>query len=301
MILNKVGSYLLQKRAHAIWVALLCSLLPLLQVPTNWIAISIMALVTLHKGAKEGLLVVAWIILPTIVFLWLGDALPFLMLSIARILVVWFLACLLGSTVSWRSSLQLLAGCGVVGILLAHAIVPDLTGWWLSQFTHYWPLISQQLQLNLSDAEAALLLGHVAQFATGMVLTLLLGFDVVLLVIARAWQALLFNPGGFSKEWRLLRMNFWYSTLLLVVILLAWLDVSTVFKDILPVLCVPLFFSGLSFIHAKLPEKKSIRLPWLILLYALLVLFFPYVAVLLVALGFVDSCYDFRSPRASAV
>lgn len=301
MVLNKFGNYLLAKRTHAIWVALLFALLPLVQVNTTWIAVTIMALVTLHKGAKEGFWVLAWIMLPAIAALWLGDVSAFVVLGVGREALVWFLACVLGATASWRISLQLLASLGVLGVLLAHALVADLPGWWLPHLTNFWTLVGPQLQLNLSPEQTAQLLQQAAQFATGLTTAMMLLVDVSLLIIARSWQALLFNAGGFGKEWRSLRMPFWYSTILLVVVLLVWFGMGDVFKDVLPVLCAPLFLTGLSFIHAKLPMKKSRRLPWLILLYALLLFFFPYIAVLLVMLGFIDSCYDFRSSRASAV
>lgn len=297
-MIKKFGLYLTQNRYHAMWVVLVCALLPLVGIPANVLATIIVGLVTLHRGAKEGFLLLCWASLPGIVLFFLGDAWLLMVESLGKDILVWLLACWLGRTASWSTTVQLGALLGVLLVVMIHLIVPDMSSWWLAQLTPRWGAFQQWFPLGVTPEQSKEWLDSIAQWATGAFIGGMLLFDTMILLLARAWQATLFNPGGLSKEWRQLQMSYVACGVLVAAVVGALLRIP-LFLDVLPVIGVAFILAGLSVIHARLPEKKQIRVPILIVLYlALLIL--QYLSMLLVLLGFVDSWYDFRKLRKKA-
>lgn len=294
MMVKNFGLYLLQKRYHAVWVVLICAFLPIVKVPTFSIGAIILGLVTLHKGAKEGFLLLCWLMLPGIAVGFYDHFGTFWAEGVAKGITVWLMACILTRTTSWVMTLQLIAFYGVLLIVGFHLLVPDISAWWLQQLTPYSAQI--QTSLNLNASQVKLMLDTVSSFATGILVFTMLVLDTALLFIARAWQAVLFNPGGLGREWRRLHIGHLYSGILLAILVLAWFDVGWLL-DIFLVVLIPFVFAGLSLVHAKLPDKKSIRIPVLVSLYVSLLFFSLYIGAFLVVLAFLDSWFDFRDLR----
>ena len=71
--MKKLGEFLLAKDSHAIVIAFLCALLPIFYIPTGFIAVIIVGLVTLQKGPKSGFWLLTWIALPSIALLVLRE------------------------------------------------------------------------------------------------------------------------------------------------------------------------------------------------------------------------------------
>lgn len=294
MLIKKVGLYLLKNRYHASWVALACALLPFVGLVTGWISLIIVGLVTLRNGLKEGGFVLIWASLPAIVLSLLGNPALLIGVILVRGVAIWLLAVLLRRTASWALVMQAAAGVAVLGISILHGIIPDVSAWWLQQLAGYWEGVGRAFSLSVDSARAHELLLFISHMASGIVAVSLLGFDLLLLILARAWQAALFNPKGLQKELYQLHMGYTVSVVSIVCVVAALLG-SALAIDILPVLVALYAASGLSLVHNKLASQKDIRLPLMVVLYFSLVLFLPYVALLLGAVGFVDSWYNFRN------
>ncbi len=297
MMLKNFGLYLLQKKYHAVWVVLLCAFLSSLQLPTGSIAVLVVGLVTLSQGAKEGFILLCWMALPGIAATFFGDFSTLLIEDVGKGVMVWAMACVLAVTVSWTATVQLAAAAGVFLVAIAHLFIPDIQAWWLVQLAPYVAQIQTSWNLNLPPDQITLLIERASHFATGTVIAGVLALDIILLFMARAWQAVLFNPGGLAKEWCQLRLGYVYSAVVLVVVAFIWLDIVWL-QDVLPIVLMPFIFAGLSLIHAKLPAQKNIRVPLLIALYTSLLLFSPYICIMLVIVSFIDSWFDFRAVRS---
>lgn len=296
-MLLRFGLYLIGKRQNAIWVALLCSLLPFLELPTIWISQVILALITLHKGAKEGVWILMWIALPALALYIDGDPMLLLGVVLLRAVNIWWMAWLLRQTSSWAKTLLVAALAGVLGVVVVHLMLGDVAGWWHQELTSYWQNIIDAFNIPNSSADAKQSLHFVVQFATGALIVTLLLLDLTILLLARAWQAKLVNPGGLRKELGQIRIDP-VTSLALLLCLGAGFAGSALALDMLPIVILPFLVAGLSVIHSKLAHNKKIKLPALITLYLALVIFLPYVAMLLAFLGFADSWYDFRKLRA---
>ncbi len=133
---KKLGEFLLAKDANAIVVAFFCALLPVFSIPTGFIAAIIVGLVTLQKGPKSGLWLLAWVALPAIALLVLHQVGQFDVLFL-RCVVVWIFASLLYRYHAWRLLLELMAYSGTALIVVLHFYVPHLHHWWTTELTAY--------------------------------------------------------------------------------------------------------------------------------------------------------------------
>lgn len=293
-MLKSLGLYLLKNRYNAAWIAFVCALLPFVGLVTSWISLIIVGLVTLRNGLKEGGFVLIWVALPAIVMSFLGNPALLIGIVLTRGVTIWLLAVLLRRTASWALVMQAAACVAIVGISILHGIIPDVSAWWVQQLSGYWEGISHALNVQADSPRTHELLLFISHFASGIIAVTLVGFDLLLLILARAWQAMLFNPKGLQKELFQLRMGYTVSIVSIICVIAALLG-SALAIDLVPVLVMLYAASGLSLIHSKLAPKKEIKLPLIVVLYFSLVLFLPYVALLLGAVGFVDSWYNFRS------
>ncbi len=299
-MLKRLGLYITKNRFNVLWIALVCALLPFLGFPTSWINVVLIAFITLRKGAKEGFFVVLWSALPAVALAVLGNYDFLLSIVVLRGLVVWLLAITLGRSASWSAVIQATTVLGLAMIALLHYSVADVSGMWLKQLTVFWQAMSESLKPNVSMEQSESMLRMISQFATGVLAVIFLGFDLLLILLARGWQAITVNPGGLAKELLQIRMGLIASAMLLVCIVLTLLG-STFATDALPLVLLPFVLSGLSLIHAKLLNKKEFKLPVLMGLYIALIFFVPYISILLAFLALLDSWFDFRSLRAVRV
>ncbi|MEB0046440.1 MULTISPECIES: hypothetical protein [unclassified Pseudomonas] len=122
-------------------------------------------------------------------------------------------------------------------------------------------------------------------------------FSVLCLILGRYWQALLYNPGGFGREFRAIRLPKSVALSLLAVMCVApFFGLHALI--LLPLCSVPLFFAGLALIHGLVAQKRLAGF-WLVGIYVTLLPFMHLLGPLLVVLAIVDSLIDFRGRLAS--
>ncbi|WP_460154896.1 YybS family protein [Pseudomonas sp. S1_F04] len=122
-------------------------------------------------------------------------------------------------------------------------------------------------------------------------------FSVLCLILGRYWQALLYNPGGFGREFRAIRFPKSVALSLLAVMCVApFFGLHALI--LLPLCSVPLVFAGLALIHGLVVQKRLATF-WLVGLYVTLLPFMHLLGPLLVVMAIVDSLIDFRGRMAS--
>lgn len=141
-ILRRCTDFVLQNRLQAMGVAFIISYIPLL----GSVAILIAGLVTLRKGAFEGLLVVIAATLPYLLKYYTGFgggvieseiAVIGLVLSLVSNMLVWVFAIVLRRYNNWNTVLEYAVLLGLVVIGLVHILYPDIQAWWATQLTRY--------------------------------------------------------------------------------------------------------------------------------------------------------------------
>jgi len=255
-----------------------------------WVSAAIIALVVLRRGSSEGLKIFAWAALPGIAWAGMGQ-----FSTIIGLTTTVALALVLRQTVSWQKTLLALLPAGAIIALTLAQLAPQqiaLVGELVTTFVRDYLSQAGQNPDNLVEAIKPLVQYGVIGVVTWFnLISCILG-----LVLARAWQAQLYNPGGFRDEFHRIRLP--------VVIAMGLLTFTVLGATFVPFLLVlvpaatlPLLVAGLSMVHA-LARIRKLSSFWLTGLYILLILVTQLAYPVIVLTACLDSVFDFRT-RAS--
>lgn len=249
-----------------------------------WIGAAVLALVILRKGAWEGGWLLLWAVLPagTVAYVY-GDSSPLMLL-----LGTGGLALVLRATVSL--SLAVLASVPLAGLVGIAAIV--FAGAYLEQMVAAFDqfLSAVEREYLQGDNPVTLPRPEPLQIA-GMLGTGIASMGLLCLLLARYWQAALYNPSGFGLEFRALRYPATVSTGLAVMALAAS-SLGLEYRTWAMMFFIPLSFAGLSLVHARATIRGQ-GTGWMTVFYIAWVVFDP-VKLLVVFFAIADSWLDFR-------
>jgi hypothetical protein len=283
--LHRCTSYVMRGRQQAIIVGLLFTVVPLL----GWVSNVIISLVTLRKGAKEGAIVLLWLILPIVVVAGLSNPWIALYNIVGGSLFSYLLALVLRQTQSWKKVLEVGMWVGLLAVLLAHLLMPNVDVFWSKQLGHYAVLLKEQWNFTVNTQQ----LQFFVKFATGFQAAFLWLGVLINLVLARGLQSMLYNPGQLRPELEAVRLSRW-DALAFLLIAVASLQKFALAQDVLPVMFLAFILAGLSVVHAVMRLKKPFFKGWVIVMYGLLMVFFPYMIAVLAVIALADTCLDFR-------
>ena len=258
-------------RRNAIIAALILGILPMINV----LSAPVVALVCLRHGAVEGSKVLVWAILPAIAWMLLGEIFPF-----ALLLGTYSLAIVLRSTGSWEASLLATVAVGLAA--LAYVYVNPLF------FERMHEAIGLILEAN-PELEGEMFLQDPEQLIAAWFGFVAMLFCTLLLMLARYWQASLYNPGGFQIEFHQLRLSRKSSAILLAATVLGLVG-GEIFAPLLYAL-LPILIAGLGLIHGIVQIKRWPVVALVILYFTLLS---PYTLSFVIVMAMLDSTVDFR-------
>lgn len=280
-------------RLQAVAIVVTFSVLALMLPPFSLISGGAVGLVTLRQGWQAGVTVIGMGAAALALFsLLLGDPMIGLGYGLSQWLPVLFMALLLRQTTSWAMTLQVSAAVLALIVLLVHALVPDLDALWQSLLDRILgPMFQQASPQEVERLQDVL--RQVSGMMTGILALSMLVSTVLALFIARAWQAQLYNPGGFSEEFQGLRLGQGMALVATLLFAAAALMKNAVVQELAMLALIPFFFQGLSVMHA-LNRKFGWHAAVLIVMYVLMVIALPQMMALLTATGVIDSFADFR-------
>jgi hypothetical protein len=284
--MRALAEFIMRGRIQATLVVVLAAIVPLL----FWLSAAAACLVLLRRGVRDAAGILVWALLPALVWAYLGDP-RLLFVSVGAL----GLALLLRAEWPWSRLLLCSVGLGVLYALILssvsalrepiEAVSLEAQKLWPQLFgADYQQLPVEQRELLQASLSPAALIGFAA-----VTLQML---SVLCLMLGRYWQALLYNPGGFGREFRALRLPTGVALALLAGVLLG----ASLGPELgmLKLFCsVPLLLAGLAMLHGVVAEKPSMRF-WLVGAYVCLLVFYP----LLIILAVVDSLMDFRGRLA---
>jgi hypothetical protein len=249
-----------------------------------WISAAAIALVTLRKGAGSGAWLFMWALLPAGTLLYLyGDSGPLALLVGTQVL-----ALVLRATVNLP--LAVLAGVGV-GAVTGLSMVA-FSGAYLDQMVAYFGEFIGTMEQRLSEGGQAVELPRPqASQIAGMLGAGTAMMSVLCLLLARYWQAALYNPGGFGVEFKAL-YNPVAVSLGLVLAALVLSSLGLQYRTWAMICLIPLTFVGLALVHAR-AELRGRSSGWLTGFYLVWLIFDP-VKLLLVFFAIADSWLNFR-------
>ena len=280
--MRALAGFIMRGRAQAALVALAGNLLPLISPAT-------VGLVTLRRGAADGSLVLMWALLPLLASCFYSETSSALVLvSIAAVAVLVPVALILKISGSWQ--LTLLAAV-VISVVTAMALL-ILFGEEIANFQSNLIAMMTGLETGSEAVTEAKPIGNAGFLAYVLALN-----AVISLLLSRWWQSELYNPGGFGREFRTLRLAAPVAGLLLggMVFCLVMPKEYIVWAALLG---LPLLFSGIGLIHCAV-SMLSLGGHWLVAFYVALLLIGPMMSILVVMVGFIDSLMNLR-PRLVA-
>ncbi len=278
-------------------VASSLALLSLLFPPISIVSSASVALVTLRRGANEGLyiLIISCLVTALLGMMLFGSYQFALLYGLVLWLPVWLIAIVLreGGQLAVAIEIAVILGVlGIVGFYLYHPMPSALWNEMLNQMMQ--PMIestpeipAEEVKLSL-ERFSRLMTGAIA---AGTVYGMLFG-----LFLGRWWQAVLFNPGGFKKEFLALRTHRQLAMGTIVVVAMALLlsgVVAEVCWNIVVLMFVLYTIIGTAALHASFSGMKNARfmVPFL---YITLVMI-PHVTIAVAIFGLGDTWLDLRN------
>jgi hypothetical protein len=271
-------------------MAMLGMLLP----PLAWLSGAAVALVTLVNGHRSGLLVTAVAGVGTGVLAGLILSAP--ILAAYYVLLVWLpvvlLAVVLRRTVSMVFCLQLIASVSLLGIILVYGFFPDFGEIWRSSLNMMADELVAGSEGNIDKAQLMQVIDQIVRILPGFFASSFMIGTMLSLYLARWWQAAIYNPGGFGKEFRALDLGKMTAFIAVAIAGAASLISSDIFNAMLLVVFALYLNQGIAVLHAVFAGKQ-LNAVWLFLIY-LLMFFIPHIVVLLALAGLADTWIDFR-------
>ncbi len=277
--MRALAEFVMRGRREALLVAVVATMLPMF----FWLGAAVVALVTLRKGVREGVLVMLWTLLPAAAAAYFGEIMP-----MAALLGITVVAWVLRLTVSWPWTL---CSASALGLLLGGGLITVGSGYLASVEKLFAELVSSIAQQATVDAPVHTMLkvpgaGDIAgMFGLILAVTLVLG-----VILARWWQAILYNAGGFRAEFHALRLER-RQVLGLLLLGFGFVALGEDFQLWVWMPLVPLVFAGIGLVHALVAARGLGA--WLGFFYAALLLFAPF-KQFLVVLAAMDGWIDIR-------
>lgn len=292
-----MASFIMAGRVQAAIFVIVSTLISLLLPPLIVFSNAAIALITLRKGWQEGIIYtfLATAALVLVSILLQQSAGNGVIAGIATWLPMVLIASALAVTKSWGKTLLSILILGTIGVVLFHLWHPDATAYWKPVLEQMKPILQQAYQLN--DGSIDEKLNDASDWMTGTFAAALSMIAIISLIIARNWQAMLYNPGGFGEEFRSIRIGKQASIALIVGIAIAVLTGSQLIIELIMVGVSVFMLQGLSLAHAMV-KQREMHSGWLIGLYVFMFLLLIQMIVLLATFAIIDNFVDFRTKVA---
>lgn len=279
--MKALAEFILRGRLQALIVALIGSFFPL-------ISSAAIALVSICKGAKEGTLLFLWVSLALVLIQQAGSENPLLTaVSIASLGIMVIAATVHKVLASWQWTLLAIVAVSVA-VSLAFGIFMG------SSVTNLLATAQEMLSnVKSQEQDAQLSIGLTDSMLLGLVATILAIGSMMSLMLARWWQAGIYNPGGFQKEFHSYTIDAKIAVLLVVILIVGQLlpQSSKLWAELA---VLPLLVAGIALVHFTVKLFGQGK-QWLAFVYVGMIMVGKPVTLILVLLGLTDSLIDLRS------
>lgn len=295
--MRSLASFIMRGPAQATLVAVGTGVLALMLPPLSLVSGAAIALTTLRSGPKSGLIVALGSTAFVAILAWLslGSILPGLLFLGVMWLPLWVLSWVLRETRSLAMTMLVAGILGVLGILAVYLMLGDTSAWWEEMLlTLTEPAMQTGSPLDAGEVEQAM--ATLSKVMTGIVASGMVLNALLCLFLARGWQALLYNPGGFRSEFHELRLGRVAALVALGVIVLSMLPLggfSSAATEIMIVALSLFIIQGFAMVHA-IVASRNMHVAWLVGLYLVSMFVLPQLLVLVALLGLIDTWADLR-------
>lgn len=202
-------------------------------------------------------------------------------------------AMVLSRSVKLDYAVLAIVACGVLVVLGLSLITGDSNEFWRSQFGNT-VVQEDATSVGISAEQQEVFIDTMARMMTGALGVSVISIALGALFMARSWQAGLFNPGGFQKEFHELSLGRNAALVCVLIIAIAMFFGGQLAGAIAMVVIFAFFVQGLAVTHA-LVKQRGMHRYWLHGIYVLLLL--PHTLLLLAALGLADNLFSLRRSK----
>lgn len=295
--MRALASYVMRGPMQAVLITVVFGVLSLILFPFSLLSGAAIGLVTLRQGIRQGVIVVVSAIVATAIVAFISLGQPFFAIGFAAIvwIPIWLFAAILRHTISLQKTLLFGILLGWLTIIITYSVLDDPAVWWYESVIDplFMPVLDQPDVTNEQRMLLQTYLTESAEKMTGFLAVFIMYYQVLMLILARWWQSLLYNPGGFRGEFCSLKLGkaLTLTTLGLgVIAVLAMGNVSIIAGHFAIVVFALFSLQGLAVIHF-VANKLSASMPWLVIVYIVLFFFWQFIALA----GLVDNWRDLRN------
>ncbi|WP_417535246.1 DUF2232 domain-containing protein [Methylophaga sp.] len=299
MLFKAIASYAMQGRWKAAATTAVLSALAIIFPPLNYLSSGVISLTTLRMGPREGVRVIlaTLAVFALLAGFLVGQLWVAGLVLLTSWLPVYLVTLVLGYTRSFALSLLTASGLGILVVLLMHVFIPDTASWWQQMLRPFIDNLSQQPSWQLNAAQTEQVSIRLSGLMTGLVAAGVCLNAILGIIIGRAWQSQLYNPGAFGTEFKQLRLGkapAVFTAVLMALALTTFGRYVPWLMDCLPVMLVVFGIQGLAIVHAIVTIKQKSK-AWLIIIYVLLVIMLPQMVMILASLGVIDQWFNLRA------
>lgn len=292
-----LAAFIMKGRMQAMMIASTMALLTVIFLPISIVGSAAIALVTLRRGGIEGLYVMACacLAMAVLAMLLLGDYEFAFLYGLVLWIPVWLIAIVLREGRNLAVAIEVAVLLGTLGVLGFYLFQTDPAQFWkpaidmvLPPLLESWPDATPEMKSKFAEGLAHNMTGVSAFFTVYL--------WVFGLLLARWWQAVLYNPGGFRLEYLTLKGHDQLA-MIFVALLMATFIASGIIAElcwnVLLVLFVLYILIGAAILHSAFATLKSNRFMVPFLYITLLAI--PYVMVLVALCGLSDTWLNLRN------
>lgn len=294
--MNAFAAFILRGPGHSASVACATLLLASVLPPLAWLSAAVLALVMLQLGPRAYAYAAGVGLLALVAAGWLVLEQPLAVAIGAG--AVWLPAALIAWVLQHRARLDdaMLVACALGWLLVIgfHLVLDAPAQWWQEALLQFMPPERVEADLAIPAARVRELIERAAPLMTGMLAASAVTGAVVSVLLARWWQAGLYHPGAFGREFRGLRLGR-VAAGILAILCAAALALPGALLDGLAFVALAVYlFQGLSVAHGVV-AARGMGAAWLAGLYILGLLALPQMVLALALLGVADAWMDFRT------
>lgn len=277
-----LAEFIMRGRNQAILTGVIAAIVPLM----SWLAAAVVGLVTLRRGLAQGAGVWGFVMIPAALQMFYLESASLAVVLVSALLMSYILRV----TVSWEKMLFSGVLVNLVGVFFIKYYSPALIEPLAELVQQLFSNIEPELVRELGEQEF--------QMAIHIIVLAIIGFSNLLLslvavLLARSWQAKLYNPGGFQKEFHGFRLSK-YGTLAGIFGGLLALSTNGELSILVFLIAVPYIVAAIALVHGVI-AKKGMGGFWLLWFYAMVFIMGPSLIILLILLAIADSWADFRA------
>jgi hypothetical protein len=276
---------------QAMLVASSLAIVSLIMPPVSIVSSASVALVTLRRGAVEGLVVLgcSTLIAGVLGFFLLGNYQFVLLYGMVLWVPVWLISIVLREGRYLSLAVEIAVLLGILGVVGFYLYSTEPAAMWKT-------MLSQMMPPNAPVEDVQRAFDMLSHYMTGIVAAASVFGLLFGLFLGRWWQALLYNPGGFRQEFLSLNTPPRLAIGSILVVVIASLSsgvTSEIFWNISILLFVLYTFIGTSVLHTVFAAMKMGR--YIVPMFYVTMFLIPHAMLPVAIVGLSDAWMNLRN------